>query len=52
MKRFYVLIDSLNGTHYGFTFDEIKAREKAFEIEEKIVGSHIEIYVFSNYHEF
>lgn len=51
MKTFYVLIDVLNKTHYGYTFDEKKARIEAQRIEDE-VGCHIDIYVFCAYEEF
>lgn len=51
MKKFYVLIDVFNKTHYGYTFDEKKARIEANRIEDEI-GCHIDIYVFCTYEEF
>lgn len=51
MKRFYVLIDAQNHWHYGYTFDERKAREEAYRIE-KENGCHIDIYVFDACTEF
>lgn len=50
-KRMYVLIDSQNGVHYGFTFEESKARERAKELENK-TGYWIDIYEFEKYEEF
>lgn len=54
MKTFYVLIDEKNHWHYGYTFDEKKAREEAnrIEEEEKENGCHITIYVFDDHTEF
>lgn len=52
MKTFYVLIDTVNKTHYGYTFDERKAREEANRIEKEDNDVHIDIYVFMSYEEF
>ena len=53
MKTFYVLIDKKNHWHYGYTFDEKKAREEANRIEEEEGdGVHIDIYVFDDDSEF
>ena len=52
MKTFYVLIDINNKTHYGYTFDERKAREEANRIEAENSDVHIEIYAFVSYEEF
>ena len=51
MKTFYVLIDSSNGLHYGFTFDEEKAKAEAKRIE-KEDKCQIDIYEFGDYSEF
>lgn len=52
MKTFYVLIDAGNRMHYGYTFDERKAREEADGIEKEDNGIHIVIYEFESYEEF
>ena len=52
MKTFYVLIDATNRTHYGYTFDERKAREEANRIEAEDPNAHISIYEFESYEEF
>ena len=52
MKTFYVLIDFDNKTHYGYTFDERKAREEANRIEQENNDVHIAIYEFEPYEEF
>ena len=51
MKTFYVLIDQELKTHYGYTFDEKKAREEANRID-KEYGCKIVIYAFGDYSEF
>ena len=50
-KYFYALIDQENLTHYGYTFDEKKAREEANRLD-KEHGCHIVIYEFGDYSEF
>lgn len=50
-KDMYVLIDACNGIHYGFTFDETKARDRARKIEED-TGYQIDTYEFRSYEEF
>ena len=52
MKTFYVLIDVANKTHYGYTFNERKAREEANRIEAENPDVHITIYEFEPYEEF
>ena len=52
MKTFYVLIDATNRMHYGYTFDEKKAREEANRIEAENPDVHIVIYEFMPYEEF
>lgn len=52
MKTFYVLIDTDNGRHYGYTFDEKKAREEANRIGKEDSDVHISIYEFMPYEEF
>lgn len=52
MKTFYVLIDTANRMHYGYTFDEKKARIEANKIEDEYDDVHIAIYEFEPYEEF
>ena len=52
MKTFYTLIDINNRMHYGYTFDERKAREEANRIEAENPDIHIAIYEFLTYEEF
>lgn len=52
MKIFYALIDANNGMHYGYTFDEKKARIEANKIENEQADVHIDIYEFEPYEEF
>ena len=52
MKTFYALIDANNRMHYGYTFDEKKAREEANRIEKEDDNVHIVIYEFMSYEEF
>ena len=47
----YVLIDTANGIHYGFTFDETRARRQAKTIEDE-TGDQIDVYEFKSYEEF
>jgi hypothetical protein len=51
MRTFYVLIDSDNGMHYGYTFDEEKARKERDKLEDEH-GVQIDIYEFKSYEEF
>ena len=51
MKTFYVLIDAANGMHYGYTFDEEKAKKESNRIEEEY-GFQIDVYEFKSYEEF
>ena len=52
MKIFYALIDESSRMHYGYTFDERKAREEAIRIEQENDEVHIVIYEFEPYEEF
>lgn len=52
MKTFYVLIDTNSRMHYGYTFDEKKAREEAYRVEKEDNNIHIAIYEFEPYEEF
>jgi hypothetical protein len=52
MKTFYVLIDKNSRMHYGYTFDERKAREEAYRIEQENNDVHIAIYEFEPCEEF
>jgi hypothetical protein len=52
MKTFYALIDTKSRMHYGYTFDEKKAREEADRIEKEDGDVHIAIYEFEPYEEF
>ena len=52
MKTFYTLIDENSRMHYGYTFDEKKAREEANRIEKEDNNVHIVIYEFEPYEEF
>lgn len=52
MKTFYALIDINSRMHYGYTFDEKKAREEAIRIEKENDDVHIVIYEFEPYEEF
>ena len=52
MKTFYALIDTNSRMHYGYTFDERKAREEANRIEAEDPDVHIAIYKFRPYEEF
>lgn len=52
MKTFYVLIDDNSRMHYGYTFDEKRAREEAYRIEKENDDVHIVIYEFESYEEF
>lgn len=47
----YVLIDYSTNEHYGFTYDELKAREKADELDREC-GTKIDIYVLVQSDEF
>lgn len=51
MKTFYVLIDADNSIHYGYTFDEEKAKAEAKRVEDE-TGCQINIYEFGDYSEF
>ena len=51
MKTFYVLIDKVNGLHFGWTFDEEAARVEADTLT-KYYESQIEIYEFRPHDEF
>ena len=51
MKTFYVLIDRVNGLHFGWTFDEQLARAEADNLS-AINGIQIEIYEFQPHDEF
>ena len=51
MKTFYVLIDANNGMHYGYTFDEDKARKERDNLEDEH-DVQIDIYEFKSYEEF
>ena len=51
MKTFYVLIDADNGMHYGYTFDEEKAKEEVIRLEYEH-DVFVDIYEFKPYEEF
>lgn len=51
MRTFYVLIDANNGMHYGYTFDEEKARKERDKLEDEH-DVEIDIYEFKPYEEF
>ena len=51
MKTFYALIDAANGMHYGYTFDEEKAKTERTKLEDEY-GFQINIYEFKSYEEF
>lgn len=51
MQTFYVLIDANNGAHYGYTFDEEKARTERDKLEDEH-GIQIDIYEFKPYEKF
>ena len=51
MKTFYALIDANNGTHFGYTFNEERARKEAVKLEDEH-GVQIDVYEFKSYEEF
>lgn len=51
MGTFYVLIDQELNMHYGYTFDEERAKAEAKRIEEEH-GRQIDIYEFGDHSEF
>ena len=51
MKTFYVLIDRVNGLHFGYTFDEEATKAEADALA-KYNGLQIEVYEFRPHDEF
>ena len=51
MKTFYVLIGVGNGMHYGYTFDEERAKAESARLTREY-DVEIDIYEFKPYEEF